>query len=99
MLAPEGECTIMNYRTTGEFPYPFRIFPYRDNLSPNRVEMLIKVQSCFPSDIQSTNVSLKLTSPLSTRSVVPIELATDQSFDYSEGSGIVEWKIGSFKGG
>ena len=27
---PDGEFTLMNYRVTGEFQIPFRVFPYVD---------------------------------------------------------------------
>jgi AP-4 complex subunit mu-1 len=31
---PDGEFLVMNYRINGEFPAPFRIYPFIDESSP-----------------------------------------------------------------
>lgn len=36
---PDGEFTLLNYRITGEFRAPFRIFPTVEEMSPYKVRV------------------------------------------------------------
>lgn len=38
-----GEFAVMNYRVTGEFRAPFRVFPFLEETSPFKVELVVKV--------------------------------------------------------
>ena len=38
-----GEFVVMNYRVTGEFRAPFRLFPFVEETSPYKVELVLKV--------------------------------------------------------
>lgn len=40
---PEGEFALMNYRISSEFHIPFRLVPFIDELSGNRLDISLKV--------------------------------------------------------
>ena len=43
-IPPDGEFSVLNYRITGEFRAPFRIFPFFELVSPYKVELILKVR-------------------------------------------------------
>ena len=45
---PDGEFLVMNYRINSEYPAPFRIYPFIDELSPYKLQFTIKVRANFP---------------------------------------------------
>jgi AP-4 complex subunit mu-1 len=45
---PDGEFLVMNYRINGEYPAPFRIYPFIDELSPYKLQFTIKLRANFP---------------------------------------------------
>jgi len=46
---PDGEFVVMNYRITGDYQTPFRIFPFVEELGPYKIEFTIKIRACFPA--------------------------------------------------
>lgn len=55
---PEGEFVLMNFRVTGEFRCPFRIFPsIEDNpSSPYKMDVIIRVRADIPEAHHGANV-------------------------------------------
>jgi AP-4 complex subunit mu-1 len=45
---PDGEFLVMNYRINGEYPAPFRIYPFVDELAPYKLQFTVKVRANFP---------------------------------------------------
>lgn len=66
---PDGEFLVMNYRINGEFPAPFRIYPFIDESSPFKLNFTVKVRSSFPPNHFATGVVIKFPVPRSTTSV------------------------------
>jgi AP-4 complex subunit mu-1 len=83
---PDGEFLVMNYRINGEYPAPFRMYPYIDEVSPYKLNLTIKVRSSFPANHFATGVVIKFPVPR-TCSGVAHELSPKvqgQSFEYKQ---------------
>jgi AP-4 complex subunit mu-1 len=68
-IPPEGEFTVLNYRTTGEFRAPFRMFPFVDELSEDQLEATFKIRADMPDTNYGSNVIVKVAMPRSTVNV------------------------------
>ena len=66
---PDGEFLVMNYRINGEYPAPFRIYPFIDELSPYKLQFTITVRANFPQNHFATQVSVKFAVPKATAGV------------------------------
>lgn len=82
---PDGEFLVMNYRINGEYPAPFRIYPFIDEVSQYKLQFTIKVRANFPTQHFATQVVVKFPAPKACTSVT-YELpkgVQGQSFDYN----------------
>lgn len=66
---PEGEFVVMNYRVTGDFNAPFRLFPFIEEPTNYRIEMTLRIKSMFTKDYNANNVIIKFPAPRNTSSV------------------------------
>lgn len=66
---PDGEFLVMNYRINGEYPAPFRIYPFIDEESGYRLRFTVKVRALFPQNHFATQVTVKFAVPRSTTNV------------------------------
>ena len=48
---------VMNYRITGEFRAPFRIFPFLEESIPYKMELVIKARADLPDQNYGGNVT------------------------------------------
>lgn len=98
---PTGEFTVMNYRVTGEFPTPFRIYPFIDEVSTYKLELQLKIRATFPKEMCATYVTAKFTVPKSVSNVFNElgKTARNQKVDYNESTRTVEWTIQKMQGG
>lgn len=60
---PDGEFLVMNYRINGEYPAPFRIYPFIDEISPYKLQFTVKVRANFPQNHFATQVNVKFGVP------------------------------------
>ncbi|ETW05487.1 hypothetical protein H310_03250 [Aphanomyces invadans] len=98
---PDGEFTVMNYRLTGEFRAPFKIFPYVEESSPTKVEVVLKIRADMPDTNYGANVIIRFPVPASTQSVTT-DLGNNgagQLAEYRENENQVRWAIKRFNGG
>lgn len=42
LQAPDGESVVLNYRISGEFELPFRVFPFVEEIDEGRIDVLVK---------------------------------------------------------
>ena len=63
---PDGEFTVMNYRVTGDYKMPFRIFPYVEQVGPYKLEAIIKIRADIPKKSHGSNVLIRIPVPKST---------------------------------
>uniref|UniRef100_A0A7S1F1S0 MHD domain-containing protein n=1 Tax=Noctiluca scintillans TaxID=2966 RepID=A0A7S1F1S0_NOCSC len=98
---PDGEFAVMNYRITGDFRVPFRIFPFVEQPSTHRLEITIKVRADIPDQNYGGNVQVTCMLPKSSASCSN-ELGTGttgQSAEYLPSEHKVVWTIRKFQGG
>ena len=50
-LPPEGEFAVLNYRVTGDFRCPFKIFPAIEETASHKLEVLCMIRLAFFHDI------------------------------------------------
>jgi len=98
---PDGEFTVMNYRVTSEFQAPFRIFPFIEEISTYKLELVLKIRACFPKETYASHAILKFPVPKLTSNVhneLPKGIV-GQKADYNSSGKTVEWTIKKFQGG
>jgi AP-4 complex subunit mu-1 len=95
---PDGEFLVMNYRINGEFPAPFRIYPYIDESIPFKLQFKINVRSSFPPNHFATGVVIKFPVPKSTTGVTYDvgKGVQGQSFEYKASEQCAYWTINKF---
>ena len=60
---PDGEFSLLNYRLTGEFRTPFRIFPSIEETASKTIEISVLVRAEIPDNHFGANVSVELPLP------------------------------------
>ncbi|GAB5030969.1 coatomer protein gamma sub-unit [Nannochloropsis oceanica] len=109
---PDGEFILLNYRITGEFRAPFRIFPTVEEISPYRLEMSLMIRADIPESNYGANVQVRIPMPRSAVSVttelvgtagtgrpVAAGLTTSgQTSEYNANEKRVIWNIKKFLG-
>lgn len=68
---PDGEFTVMNYRISGDYAAPFKIYPFVEELSASKVELTIKLKACFDKDIFASYANVKVPIPKSSANAYP----------------------------
>lgn len=66
---PDGEFLVMNYRINGEYPAPFRIYPFVDEDTGYRLKFTVKVRAQFPQNHFATQVCVKFPVPRTSSNV------------------------------
>ena len=101
---PEGEFVVMNYRVSGEFHAPFRVFPFVEETSQHQLEMVVKVRADIDLKNHGSNVKVLFNVPKSAGTVsLHIDKSKDgqsnnQVAEYKESGKEVEWTIKKFQG-
>jgi len=97
---PDGEFSVLNYRVTGEFRMPFRLFPVIEEVSPYKLEMVLMIRADIPESNYGTNVTIRIPVPRNTASASG-ELAPSvvgQTSEYDTMERKLVWKIKKFPG-
>jgi len=100
-VPPDGEFVVMNYRITGDFRTPFRIFPFFELVSPYKIELIVKIRADIPDQNYGGNVLVQFPVPKCTSSAVT-ELGVGvvgQASEYEQKDRRIVWKIKKFAGG
>jgi len=63
---PEGEFTVMNYRSTGDYTMPFRVFPFVEDVGKTRLDLLIRVRADLAASYAASNMVIRVPIPRST---------------------------------
>ncbi|CAK4074110.1 unnamed protein product [Aphanomyces euteiches] len=98
---PDGEFTVINYRITGEFRAPFRIFPFVEETSPTKIEMVLKIRADMPDNNYGANVIIRFPVPHNTIAV-SCDIGKNtagQLAEFRENENQVRWAIKRFTGG
>ena len=99
-LPPEGEFTVINYRTTGDFRAPFRVHPYIEEISDTQIEVTMKVKAEMPEQNYGSNVLIKIPCPKTTIgcSFNADVRQTGQQAEYRPAQKEIAWIIKKFMG-
>jgi AP-4 complex subunit mu-1 len=62
-VPPDGEFVVLNYRLTGEFSSPFRIFPSIVETGSDKVELTVLIRAEMPSNHFGANVLVEIAMP------------------------------------
>lgn len=62
-IPPDGEFVVLNYRITGEFPTPFRIFPSIEEVEPQKLEISVLIRAEMAHNHFGANVSVEIPMP------------------------------------
>ncbi|CAM9265147.1 unnamed protein product [Phaeothamnion confervicola] len=98
-IPPDGEFVVLNYRITGEFRAPFRLFPSMEEVSPYRLDVVVVVRMDVPEANHGSNVIVRVPMPRNTTSVSLDGGGAGQSGEYMAAERKVVWTIKKFQGG
>ena len=62
----DGEFTVLNYRITGDFRAPFRLFPSIEETGPYKLDVLCLVRAEIPEGNHGTGVVVNIPVPRAT---------------------------------
>lgn len=62
-IPPDGEFVVLNYRVTGDFSTPFRIFPSIEEVEAKKLEITILIRAEMPQNHFGANVSIEMPMP------------------------------------
>jgi len=98
---PDGEFAVMNYRITGDFRVPFRVFPCVESQTQHQVEITIKVRADIPEQNYGGNVQISCKMPKCAASVSTqlMSKMTGQSAEYLSEENRIVWNVKKFQGG
>ena len=98
---PEGEFVVMNYRVSGDFHAPFRVFPFVENMSEHRLELVVKVRADMDVKSYGSNVKVRFPVPRTTGTVSTMldKTGGPQNCEYRDKQKEVVWNIEKFMGG
>lgn len=71
LIPPDGEFVVMNYRVTSEFRAPFRVFPFLEETTPYKVELVLKVRADIPETNYGCNMTICFPIPKTAATVTP----------------------------
>lgn len=97
---PDGEFVVLNYRVTGEFRAPFRVFPTIDEVSPYKLDLTLRLRADIPESFHGANVVVTIPVPRSTASA-PTELSqgsAGQIAEFNKAENSVKWHIKKIPG-
>ncbi|XP_044510251.1 AP-4 complex subunit mu-like isoform X2 [Mangifera indica] len=101
LIPPDGEFTVMNYRMTQEFKPPFRINTLTEEAGALKVEVIIKINAEFSSNITANTIVVEMPLPkYTTRVGFGLEPgAVGQKTDFKEATKRLEWGLKKIVGG
>jgi len=100
-IPPDGEFSVLNYRITGDFPSPFKIYPSVEESGPYKIELVVLVRADIPDGTRGSNVTIRIPVPRCTSGVFiehPMEVQGSSS-EYLQSDKKVVWTIQKFAGG
>eukprot|EP00924_Labyrinthula_sp_SR-Ha-C_P007276 maker-scaffold_8-snap-gene-14.6-mRNA-1 protein AED:0.25 eAED:0.25 QI:25/1/1/1/1/1/2/74/462 len=106
-IPPEGEFSLVTYRSTSDFLAPFRISVRFVESSLTEITVFISVSGDFDASKTASNVILSYPIP-SMEKIASISLKSGslraeererENLEYKEKNDLLEWKIKRFKGG
>lgn len=66
LVLADGEFTVLNYRITGDFRAPFRLFPSIEETGPYKLDVLCLVRAEIPEGNHGAGVVVNIPVPRAT---------------------------------
>jgi len=103
-IPPDGEFIVLNYRITGEFSTPFRVFPSIEEVEPCKLDITVLIRAEMPSNHFGANVIVELPLPSDAVAAASCTLISapgtgHASAEYISSQGKVVWTMKKFIGG
>lgn len=103
-VPPDGEFIVLNYRMTGEFRTPFRIFPSIEEVESNKLEISVLIRAEMPHNHFGSNVSVEMPLPRCTSAatcnvIVASASSGPSNAEFVRRDGKIVWNIRKFPGG
>ncbi|KAG9450821.1 hypothetical protein H6P81_010786 [Aristolochia fimbriata] len=101
LVPPDGEFSVMNYRTTQEFKPPFRVNAFIEEAGAFKAEVTLKVRADFASSVTANTILISMPFPAYTTRV-SFELepgAVGNTTDFKESNKRLEWGLKKIVGG
>jgi AP-4 complex subunit mu-1 len=102
-VPPDGEFVVLNYRVTGDFSTPFRIFPSIEEVEPKKLEITILIRAEMPSNHFGANVTVEMPLPKCTSvascSVISSPGSGTSHAEFVRQDGKILWTIKKLPGG
>lgn len=101
-IPPDGEFAVLNYRLTGEFRTPFRIFPSIEETGSNKLELTLLIRAEMESNNFGSNVTVEIPVPKEVAGAVCTVMSAPGTgathAELTSGSKLV-WTLRKFPGG
>lgn len=100
LTGPEGEFSVMNYRSTHPFYPPIMIQPSVEQVSEYKLDVVLKITTNFSAELKCDEMLISFHTPAITSSC-KCELPEDakkQMTDYSDMKHLVMWKVADAPG-
>mmetsp|Transcript_21285 Transcript_21285/g.27487 ORF Transcript_21285/g.27487 Transcript_21285/m.27487 type:complete len:484 (+) Transcript_21285:428-1879(+) len=103
-IPPDGEFAVLNYRITGEFATPFRIFPSIEEVEPNKLELTVLIRGEMAANHFGANVTVEIPMPTTNITTVSCNMITApgtgySNAEYTASSNKIVWTMKKFVGG
>jgi AP-4 complex subunit mu-1 len=102
-VPPDGEFVVLNYRVTGDFTTPFRIFPSIEEVEPKKLEITILIRAEMPHNHFGANVSIEMPLPKCTAvascNVISSPGTGPSSAEFIRSEGKILWTLKKLPGG
>jgi AP-4 complex subunit mu-1 len=96
---PDGEFALIKYRCTDTFESPFKIYSYLEDPGHNQLDIIIKLTSEFPSELNANKVRLTCKLPRATVSASGELEANDLStYEFDAKTKTILWNLGKLRG-
>lgn len=102
-VPPDGEFVVLNYRITGEFPTPFRIFPSIEETDAKKLEITVLIRSEIPNNHFGANVMVEIPLPRCTTvascNAIMSPGSGPSNAEFVQRDGKIVWNMKKFPGG
>lgn len=102
-IPPDGEFVVLNYRMTGEFRAPFRIFPSIEEVDSKKLEITVLIRAEIPSNHFGANVTVEIPVPrctvAATCTIMTAPGAGLTSAEFVQKDGKIFWTMKKLPGG
>ena len=102
-VPPDGEFVVLNYRVTGDFSTPFRIFPSIEEVEPKKLEITVLVRAEMAHNHFGANVTIELPLPKCTAvascHVIASPGTGHTNAEFVRSEGMIKWTIKKLPGG